>query len=66
MIELSENIQDSNNLEELMKTKVLIKQKIEGLTEKINMGFELMNFALVEELLLKLKYYNNLVSSMNL
>ena len=30
------------------------------------MGFELMNFALVEELLLKLKYYNNLVSSMNL
>ena len=30
------------------------------------MGFELMNFALVEELLLKFKYYNNLVSSMNL
>lgn len=30
------------------------------------MGFELMNLTLVEELLLKLKYYNNLVSNMNL
>ena len=37
-----------------------------GLTEKIKLAFELMNFKLAEELLSKLKYYNNLVNSMNL